>query len=155
MYFFRFLFFSPSSAYFTEGRADLSREAIGPSGPVVPGPCQKEKLFFYVPGGSRPPAPHPLDTLMTKLNPFACLDFTQEGFFLLLLSADCVIFEKKKSGTLSECLTTWIRGYSDIFINMYAWTNLGGGGVKNLEFQYFMGFQKSEYFGGYEDFLDI
>ena len=28
-------------------------------------------------------------------------------------------------------------------------------GVQNFEFQYFGGFQKTEYFGGYEDFVDI
>ena len=28
-------------------------------------------------------------------------------------------------------------------------------GVHNFEFQYFWGFQKTEYFGGYEDFVDI
>ena len=28
-------------------------------------------------------------------------------------------------------------------------------GVQNFEFQYFRGFQKNEYFWGYEDFVDI
>ena len=28
-------------------------------------------------------------------------------------------------------------------------------GVQNLEFQIFGGFQKYQYFGGYEDFVDI
>ena len=28
-----------------------------------------------------------------------------------------------------------------------------GGGVKNFEFQYFGGFQKNEYFGGFVDFV--
>ena len=28
-------------------------------------------------------------------------------------------------------------------------------GVQNFEFQYFLGFQKNEYFLGYEDFVDI
>ena len=28
-------------------------------------------------------------------------------------------------------------------------------GVQNFEFQYFWGFQKTDYFGGYEDFVDI
>ena len=28
-------------------------------------------------------------------------------------------------------------------------------GVQNSEFQYFLGFQKNEYFWGYEDFVDI
>ena len=31
----------------------------------------------------------------------------------------------------------------------------GGGGVQNFECQYFWGFQKNEYFLGYEDFVDI
>ena len=30
----------------------------------------------------------------------------------------------------------------------------GGGGGQNFEFQYFGGFQKDEYFLGYEDFVD-
>ena len=30
----------------------------------------------------------------------------------------------------------------------------GGGGVQNLEFQYFWGVQKNEYFLGYENFVD-
>ena len=37
-------------------------------------------------------------------------------------------------------------------------TYVGSGhflGVKNFEFQYFWGFQKNEYFFGYEDFVDI
>ena len=28
-------------------------------------------------------------------------------------------------------------------------------GVQNFEFQYFWGFQKNDYFWGYEDFVDI
>ena len=28
-------------------------------------------------------------------------------------------------------------------------------GIQNFEFHYFWGFQKNEYFGGYEDFVDI
>ena len=28
-------------------------------------------------------------------------------------------------------------------------------GVQNFEFHYFLGFQKNEHFGGYEDFVDI
>ena len=31
----------------------------------------------------------------------------------------------------------------------------GGGGGQNFEYQYFGGFQKTEYFLGYEDFMDI
>ena len=42
-------------------------------------------------------------------------------------------------------------GYSEIFIHMPGLFF----GVQNLEFQYFLGFSKKKYFGGYEDFVYI
>ena len=43
-------------------------------------------------------------------------------------------------------------GYSNIFIHTWARTILG---FKILNFNTFEGFQKNEYFLGYEDFVDI
>ena len=43
-------------------------------------------------------------------------------------------------------------GYSDVFIHTQARVIFL---VQNFEFQYFLGFQKNEYFWGYEDFVDI
>ena len=44
-------------------------------------------------------------------------------------------------------------GYSDIFIYMLAWPIFGG--FKILNFRIFGGFQKNEYFWGYEEIVDI
>ena len=42
---------------------------------------------------------------------------------------------------------------SGYFFLFFFWG--GGGGVQNSEYQYSLGFQKNEFFGGYEDFADI
>ena len=42
------------------------------------------------------------------------------------------------------------KGYSDMFICLRYF-----GGLKILNFNIFWGFQKTEYFWGYEDFVDI
>ena len=52
-----------------------------------------------------------------------------------------------------ECVCGRGGGGAEIFIYI---RRLGPFlGVQNLEFQYFLGFQKYHYFWGYEDFVDI
>ena len=50
-------------------------------------------------------------------------------------------------------------GYSEISnkrrLGVFFFFLGGGGGVQKFEFLYFWGFQKNEYFLGYEDFVDI
>ena len=46
-------------------------------------------------------------------------------------------------------------GYSDISYIRRLESFFCGGGVKILNFNIFWGFQKNEYFWGYEDFVDI
>ena len=53
-------------------------------------------------------------------------------------------------------MCVWGGGGTEIFIYIRRMgPSWGGGGVQNLEFQYFGGFQKYHYFWGYEDFVDI
>ena len=62
---------------------------------------------------------------------------------ILHLRSVCPFFTQGGGGGRGSLIISYIRRLGLFF------------GVQNFEFQYFLGFQKTEFFWGYEDFGDI
>ena len=128
--------------------AQIQRGIGGPDPPPPPPRKNTSYIGFYRNKDLHPPKPPPPKKKKKKIYIVAKKNPTKtplsEVFFLL--------FESGRPRPLFLSARRGGGGYYNIFIHTWARTILG---FKILNFNTFEGFQKNEYFLGYEDFVDI
>ena len=121
--------------------------------PPKPPPQKKKKKIIIIIKSCTPPPPPPINvSTILNVKKYSCKKNKTKN---TLIRVFFLLFESGRPRPLFLSARRGWRGgggYYNIFIHTWARTILG---FKILNFNTFEGFQKNEYFLGYEDFVDI